>query len=86
MDRFQVSGELGKARRLLEQASTIIEDLVEGLASEAPEMDTLQTANEPLQAIIAAIDSILAFEDEREERDDEAEVPGKGDNDDEAEA
>jgi hypothetical protein len=61
MDR-RFASELGKARRLLEQASIILERLVEGLESDAPE-----NADEPLQAIIAAIDGIRALEDEGDE-------------------
>jgi hypothetical protein len=74
MDRSQLT-ELGKARLLLEQASIILEDIVQGLESDAPEMDALESADEPLQAIIDAIDGILALEDGREEKgDDEAEA------------
>jgi hypothetical protein len=74
MDRSQIT-ELGKARRLLEEASIILEDLVKGLESDAPEMDMLENADEPLLAIIAAIDGVLALEDEREEKgNDEAEA------------
>jgi hypothetical protein len=75
MDSSQIT-ELGKARRLLEEASIILEGLVKGLESDAPEMDALESADEPLLAIIDAIDGILALEDGREEKvdDDEAEA------------
>jgi hypothetical protein len=75
MDRSQIT-ELSKARRLLEEASIILEGLVEGLESDAPELDMLENADEPLLSIIAAIDDFLALEDGREEKgaDDEAEA------------
>jgi hypothetical protein len=75
MDRSQIT-ELGKARSLPEQASIILEGLVKGRESDAPEMDMLENADEPLLSIIAAIDDVLALEDGREEKgdDDEAEA------------
>ncbi len=72
MSRFRFTDELDKARALLAEAKTIIDNLED--TSDSVDMSVLENADEPLQTIIDAIDNILLFEEEREDEDEGAEA------------
>ncbi len=70
MNRWQFTNELDKARKLLDEARLILDNI----EYKSDEMDSLETACEPLQDIIDTIDSILLLEEEREDEDEEADA------------
>jgi len=72
MSRFRFTDELDKARALLAEAKTIIDNLED--TSDSVDMSVLENADEPLQTIIDAIDNILLFEEEREDEDEGAQA------------